>query len=263
MKKNEAIKKLKSSLNKIKEIRNLGTSSQEFSKWNRDTRVAIQYIFGEESHQVLEFIHISYSLSIVTSNMTERDWKTFYNMGLDSAEAMIQSMISEIQDYWQENKMEISNESQNNNIINKVFIIHGHDSGVKDTIARFLTQIGINPIILHEQPDKGRTIIEKINDYSDVVYAIALLTPDDRGAERDKINDLKYRARQNVIFEFGYFIGKLGRNKVCGIIKDEIEIPSDYSGVLYIPIDNADAWKLRLIKEFKSAGLDIDANKAL
>lgn len=263
MNKNDALKKLKLAHTRIKEIRNLSTSSQEFSKWERDTRVAIKYIFGEGSHHITEFSQISYNPIMITSNMTDNDWSSFYNMGLDRAESIVQSMISEVEDYWTDSTKEVSKDINDNTIKNKIFVVHGHDSGTKDTIARFLTQIGLNPVILHEQPDKGRTIIEKINDYSNVVFAIAVLTPDDMGAERNKTDNLKYRARQNVIFEFGYFIGKIGREHVCGIIKDEIEIPSDYTGVLYVPFDNAGAWKFRLIKELKSAGIDVDANKAL
>jgi len=145
----------------------------------------------------------------------------------------------------------------------KIFIIHGHDNGTKETVARFITKLGLKPIILHELPNEGRTIIEKFENSADVSYAIALLTPDDVGNEKINPKNAKPRARQNVIFEFGYFIGKLGRKNVCAITKDEVEIPSDYTGVLYIPLDSLGAWKTKLIKEFKAVGIDIDANMPL
>lgn len=116
---------------------------------------------------------------------------------------------------------------------------------------------------MHEQPSQGRTIIEKFEDHSDVEYAIALITPDDIGSSINDLDNTRQRARQNVIFEFGYFLGKLGRHKVVGLIKGDIEVPSDYSGVLYIPIDESGAWRFLLIKELKSAGYDVDANKAI
>ena len=111
-------------------------------------------------------------------------------------------------------------------------------AGQKETIARFLSRLGLDPIILHEQANQGKTIIEKFEDHSDVGYAIALITPDDTGSSIKEPEIVRQRARQNVIFEFGYFIGKLGRNRVAGLVKGDIEVPSDYSGVSwYTPRD--------------------------
>jgi len=114
---------------------------------------------------------------------------------------------------------------------------------------------------LHEQSSKGLTIIEKFEEYSDVAFAVVLLTPDDQGGKADDKEKLHKRARQNVIFELGYFIGKLGRKNVVGLVKDNIEIPSDYTGIIYIGVDNSDGWKMMLSKEMKAAGLKIDMNK--
>lgn len=146
-------------------------------------------------------------------------------------------------------------------ISNRVFLVHGHDSELKETTARFLEKLGLSPIILHEQTSKGLTIIEKFEEYSDVAFAVVLLTPDDYGSRIDDKNNLQKRARQNVIFELGYFIGKLGRKNVVGLVKDSIEIPSDYTGVIYLGVDNSDGWKMMLSKEMKAAGLKIDLNK--
>jgi len=138
-----------------------------------------------------------------------------------------------------------------------VFIVHGHDNEMKETVARFLDKMGLKPIILHEQVNSGKTIIEKFEHYSDVSYAIVLYSPD------DKIEDGKYRARQNVVFEHGFFIGKLGRDKVIGINKPNcnMELQSDLDGVLYISFDSD--WKVKLSKEMKEAGLNIDLNNLL
>ena len=146
---------------------------------------------------------------------------------------------------------------------NKVFVIHGHDESARETVARFLEKLELKPIILHEQPNKGRTIIEKFEDYADVGFAVVLLTPDDVGAVKDRKSDLRPRARQNVVFEFGYFIGKLGREKVCALVKCDIERPSDLDGILYVPLDDNDGWKMRLLQELKAAGFVVDANLAL
>ena len=129
-------------------------------------------------------------------------------------------------------------------------------------MARFLEKLDLKPVILAEMPGEGRTIIEKFEQHAQVGYAIVLLTPDDVGLFQGDENDLKPRARQNVIFELGFFIGRLGREHVCALIKGDVEIPSDYAGIEYIPFNDADDWQLRLIRELKSGGFEIDANRA-
>ena len=145
-------------------------------------------------------------------------------------------------------------------ITNRVFVIHGRDHGTRDTVAGFLRKLGLEPVILEEQPDRGLTVIEKFEENARGDFVVALLTPDDVGGPN--ADELKPRARQNVIFELGYFVGKFGRDKVRALMKEDLEIPSDYSGVLYIPLDEGGGWKTKLIGEMKSAGLDIDANRA-
>jgi predicted nucleotide-binding protein len=141
----------------------------------------------------------------------------------------------------------------------KVFVVHGHDNAAKEGTARFLEKIGLQPIILHEQPSSGRTIIEKFETYSgDIAFAVVLLTPDDVGAASAESSSLRKRARQNVIMELGYFMGRLGRNRVCALHKGGVELPSDYQGVLYIEMDEAGAWKSKLAQEFVQAKLLIN-----
>jgi predicted nucleotide-binding protein len=147
-----------------------------------------------------------------------------------------------------------------------IFLVHGHDNAVKETVARFLEKFGLKVIILHEQADKGRTIIEKFEDHAAVGFAVILITADDIGGDCSSVKelkDLKPRGRQNVILEHGYFLGKLGRTHVCALKEEGIEVPSDLSGVLYIPLDSTETWKLRLAKEIKAAGIEIDLNQAL
>ncbi len=263
--KENAIKKIETLTSQIESLKNIKRFSSEFEKWQRDTEIALEYIFGQDSRHVKDFNDINYSMSVWTNTTPDSVFQDRYTKGLETAEAILSSMVNEIQEYWEEDG---STPSQGNDITatarsNEVFIIHGHDSGAKETMARFLTQLGLEPIILHEQPNKGRTIIEKFEDHANVSFAVALLTPDDVGASVKEKNSLKERARQNVIFEFGYFIGKLGRENVVGFVKDNLEVPSDYAGVLYIPFDDVGKWKFELVKELKSAGYDVDANKAL
>jgi len=144
---------------------------------------------------------------------------------------------------------------------NRVFVVHGRDEALRESVARLLEQIGLVPVILHEQPNKGRTVIEKFVDYSDVGFAVVLLTPDDRGGlAADAFQSFQPRARQNVILELGFFIGKLGRGNVCALYKEGVDVPSDYSGVLFLPVDSAGAWRFQLGREMREAGLQVDLN---
>lgn len=147
----------------------------------------------------------------------------------------------------------------------KIFIVHGHDEEMKQTVARTVEKLDLKPIILHEQANGGKTIIEKFETNSnDLSFAIILLSPDDKGCTANSFpRAAKFRARQNVILELGYFIGKLGRDRVFVLNKNSsnFELPSDIFGVLYTPYDIN--WKFELVKELKACGYDVDANKLL
>jgi len=141
----------------------------------------------------------------------------------------------------------------------KVFIVHGHNDTVKLEVARTLEKLKLTPVILHEKANNGKTIIEKFEKFSDVSFAVILLTADDLGNSKD-VKELNKRARQNVIFELGYFIGKLGRENVMTLKEDGVEVPNDISGVVYTSYDQQGSWKYELGKELKSVGFKIDMN---
>ena len=147
---------------------------------------------------------------------------------------------------------------------NKVFVVHGHDQLLKTDVEQFIHQIGLEPIVLHRQPDKGRTLIEKFEQNSDVGYAFILLTPDDVAytIDQDTLPDSsrkkEKRSRPNVIFEFGYFVGKLGRDRVCCLYKEGVILPSDLDGLVYKKIDGSvESQGMAIIKELKAAGYKI------
>jgi predicted nucleotide-binding protein len=144
-----------------------------------------------------------------------------------------------------------------------VFVVHGHDDGSKEAVARFLGKLDLAPVILHEQPNRGRTIIEKFVDHSEVAFAVVLFTPDDVGHPAGDASQSKPRARQNVVLELGFFMAALGRARVCVLYKGGVELPSDYSGVLYLEMDAQGSWRFRLAAEIKAAGIDVDLNKAI
>jgi predicted nucleotide-binding protein len=146
-------------------------------------------------------------------------------------------------------------------IKNQIFIVHGHDDAAKIKTARFIEKLGFTPIILHEQSSQGRTIIEKIEEYSSVGFGIILYTPCDIGKKHGEETSLRFRARQNVVFEHGYLIGKIGRSNVCALVKGDIETPNDISGVVFVKMDDDDAWHIKVARELRSSGYAVDLNQ--
>lgn len=139
----------------------------------------------------------------------------------------------------------------------QVFIVHGHDEHAKNDVKTYVESKGLEPIILHLQASGGRTIIEKIDDYSNVGFGIVLYTECDVGAKRDTL-EYKWRARQNVVFEHGYLISKLSRSRVSALVKGKVETPNDINGIVYITMDAAGNWKNELDVELENAGYEVD-----
>lgn len=176
--------------------------------------------------------------------------------GLRSCKAIFKVYLEELAEEKESNP-------QNNAItkslnMDKIFIVHGHNGELKQSVARIIEKQGIEAIILSEQVNQGRTIIEKFENYGDVGGAICLFTSDDIGKAKNEDAD-KPRARQNVVLETGYFMGKLGRDHVVILSDDGIEMPSDLSGVVYTNTSN---WQFDLLRELKGMGYSIDLNKA-
>lgn len=144
----------------------------------------------------------------------------------------------------------------------RIFIVRGHDGSAKVEVARLIEHAGLMAVILHEQPNAGRTIIEKFEHHAGALgFAVAILTPDDVGGP-DK-DHLRARARQNVVGKLFWFAGKLGRACVCALRKGDVEIPSDFAGVVYTEMDDRGAWRAELLRELQNAGYTVDWAKAL
>jgi len=143
----------------------------------------------------------------------------------------------------------------------KVFIVHGRDNEAKYEVSRFIEQLGLEAIILHEQANAGMTIIEKIEHYSsDADFALILYTGCDHGRGIHESNvPPKNRARQNVVFEHGYLMAKLGRENVCSLVKGEVETPNDIIGVVYVALDPNSGWKNAVAKELTACGYKINS----
>jgi predicted nucleotide-binding protein len=146
----------------------------------------------------------------------------------------------------------------------KIFIVHGRDREPREAVAAFLENIGFESVVLHERANRGRSIITKFREEAaDVVFAIVLLTPDDFGGVADgKLFECrpganaKPRARQNVVFELGFFVGAFGPERVAALVKGDIERPSDFEGVGYISLEDED-WQAQLKRKLLAAGLHL------
>ena len=174
-------------------------------------------------------------------------------------------MIEEIEEYWQD-MVQTHTVGEPPSVAEpvtskQVFVVHGRDDAAKHTVARYLEGLDLEPVILQEQPSEGRTIIEKFEEYAQVGFAVVLCTPDDVGALESDQEKLKPRPRQHVVLEWGFFLGKIGRKRVCALFKDDVEIPSDYDGVIYIQLDDFGGWRMDLAKEMRAAGLPVDMNR--
>ncbi|GIP14381.1 hypothetical protein J40TS1_00230 [Paenibacillus montaniterrae] len=247
----------KSNRNELKQAEN------EKNSWESYTKELLLRLFDDDQYSeefAMVGFHVMYSpgesslLDDINDFYDEMDGCLNYLRNLDNK----LELIPEIN---QSKIPNITNIARTTDF-NKVFIIHGHDNEAKVSAARFIEKLGLTAVIFHEQESRGNTIIEKLERLSDVGYAIVLLTPDDFGYSKNSTPEsATSRARQNVVFEWGYFIAKLGRNKVSALLKGDIEIPSDLQGVLWERIDENGAWEYKVAKELRAAGYEVDMNK--
>jgi predicted nucleotide-binding protein len=249
------------------------SNSPVFVKWKQDCLRLLAQVEGQNSTALKSFEDLDFEGNSFGMSVNQSAYTVQFHESLWKAQAILQSVrdavVEEAQAVYSPNTATNSSAPQNK----KVFVVHGHDEKLKVQVARFLEKLELEPVILHEQADRGLTIIEKFEKHSEVSFAVVLLSPDDAGGklkeefrwmgfgQEMETETLKARARQNVIFEFGYFIGKLGRANVCGLYCEGVELPSDYSGVLYTKVDDGGAWQFNLLKELKAAGFAVDANR--
>lgn len=256
------IEKLKNIISEIDDLISKGVTSSdvEFSKWENRAKSFILSIYSKDDYQYQEFDNISfhyidfYKISGFGPHINQVE---VCRNGLLTAKGQLENILETLEEENEPNKS--SNDDVNIKKYDKVFIVHGHNVELKESVARIIERQGIEAIILSEQASKGRTIIEKFEDNSDVSGAICLFTADDLGkAKKDSVDNS--RARQNVVLETGYFMGKLGRDHVVILADKGIEMPSDLSGVVYT---DTESWKFDLLKELKAMGYTIDSNKLL
>lgn len=242
-------------------LQNKDKSSKD--KIQKRVEMFIRNVYGDSSQYLrdlnqIDFIyHPGVFFSDYDYSKEDLDkWEEGKNLWINLFETMIEEIETFSAPQVIEKSHKISPRSKN---YNKVFIVHGHDEEMLHATARFLEKLDLESVVLREQPNQGRTIIEKFEDYSDVDFAIVLFSPDDLGRSKTQ-EEFKPRPRQNVVFELGFFIGKLSRKNVVVLHRtvQGFEMLSDFQGVLFQPYNGG--WEYMIAKELKSVGFTIDLN---
>lgn len=249
--------------NLISEISGLRRNSTEHARWLANVLRVLDEKFGADSQYSTTIRSFSWKETGTRiysgydfQSQRERDHQNAFRRQMGQAKGIIQSAVDALTEKIAESEEETAQSFDPK----KVFIVHGHNETVKQTVARVLESIGLTPIILAEQPDKGRTVIEKFeNEGNDVGFAVVLLTADDKG-RKNYARKMQDRARQNVVFEMGYFMALLGRERVMLLLQDGVEKPSDLNGVVYTVLDKDGVWKYRLVKELREQGYMVSSD---
>ena len=269
-------------ISKIDELQGSNYEDNSFKLWKKNVGALLIHAFGEHTTQYADFENISYYNMFAAINSRNYEVDMFgdrimdssggydagkdFREGLQNARVHLTAIRDEVIKYFSDPVSSLQKKgakytsSQDNR---KVFVVHGHNEALRIKVANVLSKLGLEPIVLRDEPNKGRTIIEKFEENADVGFAVILLTADDKGYDKTKPEEIADRARQNVILELGYFIGRYGRDRLMAICEPSVERPGDISGVVYTDATNEAYWVFELVKELKAAGYNVDANKLL
>lgn len=262
-----AIVKLRRRIEDLKAIQSSKSSYDDpaVTTLKNTYKANLREIFGEHSHQYSDHSHLIDMLTFPDS-MGDSDYEIQgkFSRGLPKVIGVLEGLIT----FLEEKRSEVVPQSPSSPPLpqrdaKKVFVVHGHDEKHKQLVARFLEGMHLKPIILHEQVSAGLTLIEKIETHSDVGFAIVIATHDDIGFSKKTPEKHEPRARQNVIWEWGYFVGLLGRNRVCALHDGAVNLPSDLQGLVWVPLDDNEGWKLKVYKELRAAGYDVSLDGAI
>lgn len=224
----------------------------DFELWRQQTEVVLRTVIGDVSPLYLAFKEVKY-IPAAWGMSSEESFARAQMTGVNEAIAILKAAKTEV-----ELMGGVPDSNHSSASGRQVFMVHGHDDSRKHEVARVLSALTKNePVILHEQANNGRGILEKFEAFAaDAGYAVVIATADDFGRAKDS-DEERARARQNVIFEFGFFFGALGRSRTALLYEHGVEIPSDIAGLAYIPLDSG-GWKLKLAQELDGAGIGID-----
>lgn len=220
--------------------------SQDFITWKNKVKEFLINQFGVQSIEYKSFSDRLFAPIVCDIN---------HDFSIECREDL---EVTKIELLYYLNDLELGSKitGKSNENSKKIFIVHGHNETLKEKVSNWLYSLGLEPIILHKKATGGtKSIIDKIEKYSEVRCAIVLLTADDRGKGKNE-KTYRDRARQNVIFEAGYFIGKLSAENVILLYEKEVEMPGDLGGCVYILADENEGWKEKLRLEFNEMKLN-------
>lgn len=239
------------------ELANAIIDNRDADGWGLKLEYSLKRILGDTSESVVNFKHRKGIVSMHDAARTRQMAQQAVFRTIEKLNSLIE-IISE-QEVLEANippQAQVSTQQTN-----KVFLVHGRADAPKAEVARFLEKLGLEVTILHERPNRGRSLIAKFEqEAADVSFAVVLMTADDEGGLKG--DEARPRARQNVVFELGFFIGRLGADRVCALVQEGVERPSDFEGVAYVSLDALGAWKAEVTKELAAAKLPIDIARA-
>jgi hypothetical protein len=221
--------------------------SATYESWENVTKSYLEKAFGTNHPNATTLIEYG-KFGFFPSNKSAQWWASWRAQNLQGQLILLEGFIDVLTTEAELNEpLLAASITPDRTVSRKIFLVHGHDTALQQTVARFLEKLELEVIILDEQPSQGRTIFQKFSDHSDVGFAVVLLTGDDIGGKKGTApEDLSHRARQNVILELGFFLGKLGTARVCALYQSGVEIPSDIAGVVYVPLEGSVDWRLKL-----------------
>lgn len=227
----------------------------DFQQWKDQTEVVLRKVLGAGHPLYSKFGDVSYTAGFYFSGM---DTSSYQPAGVLEAVSLLTSAKLELE-LGEEVEEVVEGVTDAPQAGSRVFIVHGHDEAKKHELARVIRSLtGTEPVILHEQANGGKVLIEKFEGAATGTgYAVALLTADDLGRAKGD-PELVARARQNVVFELGFFFGAFGRDRVAVLLEEGVEEPGDVKGLVYTPLDRPGAWKMHLARELDAAGIVVD-----
>ncbi|MGN0700497.1 MAG: TIR domain-containing protein [Oscillospiraceae bacterium] len=237
-------------------ISRVSSDNPNFTTWHTKVERFLKRAYGEHSEERENFLDTSFTPIVYSLYDSDSEFIDSCANGLISTKAVFEVYLEELKESEDMPQTQVSQNDEYRDY-SKVFIVHGHDEALKEAVARLVEKQSIIPIVLNEQANRGQTIIEKLEGYSNVGGAICLFTPDDEGHKKNTPT-MGPRARQNVVFETGYFMGKLGRDKIVIISESDVELPSDMSGIVYT---DAGDWKIKILRELEEMGYKIDYSR--
>jgi predicted nucleotide-binding protein len=253
--------KIKDLIERAERLHDSKITEPAFKSWRNDSIRFLQKVFGEESNEAATFENIKFSITYLSFDFFRFSWKEnilkekeIFEKGLKNAIFYLKSYESDI---LHDVDIEERGRKDSDKAINKtshkknIFIVHGHNDSIKDKVANFISKLGIEPIILNKQTNRGQTLLEKFEEYSDIKTAIIIFTNEDMGNYNDG-SEYEKRAGQNMIFEAGYFLGKLGKKNTIVIAEQGVMLPSVLEGYTYFKMDREDKWKTDIAKKLKS-----------